>query len=44
VSKPDQFDVMVAPNLYGNLVANVVAGGLGGGARLTSFDQASGLV
>jgi hypothetical protein len=39
VSKPDQFDVMVAPNLYGNLVANVVAGGLGGGPRLTSFDQ-----
>ncbi|KAI8474612.1 MAG: isocitrate dehydrogenase, NAD-dependent [Monoraphidium minutum] len=30
VSKPDQFDVMVAPNLYGNLVANVVAGLCGG--------------
>ena len=30
VSKPEQFDVMVAPNLYGNLVANVVAGLCGG--------------
>ena len=24
VSKPEQFDVMVTPNLYGNLVSNVV--------------------
>ena len=24
VSRPDQFDVMVTPNLYGNLVSNVV--------------------
>ena len=24
VSKPQQFDVMVTPNLYGNLVSNVV--------------------
>ncbi|KAK9828402.1 hypothetical protein WJX81_004570 [Elliptochloris bilobata] len=28
--KPNQFDVMVTPNLYGNLVANVVAGLTGG--------------
>lgn len=27
VSRPNQFDVMVTPNLYGNLVANIVAGG-----------------
>jgi isocitrate/isopropylmalate dehydrogenase len=27
VSRPHQFDVMVTPNLYGNLVANIVAGG-----------------
>lgn len=27
VSRPNQFDVMVTPNLYGNLIANVVAGG-----------------
>ncbi|KAJ8572114.1 hypothetical protein K7X08_008625 [Anisodus acutangulus] len=26
VSKPEQFDVMVTPNLYGNLVANTTAG------------------
>lgn len=26
VSRPNQFDVMVTPNLYGNLVANIVAG------------------
>ncbi|KAK4762476.1 hypothetical protein SAY86_008244 [Trapa natans] len=30
VSKPDQFDVMVTPNLYGNLVANTAAGIAGG--------------
>ncbi|CAL5224794.1 g7538 [Coccomyxa viridis] len=30
VSRPDQFDVMVTPNLYGNLVSNVVAGLIGG--------------
>ncbi|MEW5297655.1 MAG: hypothetical protein WDW38_006831 [Sanguina aurantia] len=30
VSKPHQFDVMVAPNLYGNLVGNIVAGLCGG--------------
>ncbi|XP_057753374.1 isocitrate dehydrogenase [NAD] regulatory subunit 1, mitochondrial-like isoform X1 [Arachis stenosperma] len=30
VSKPEQFDVMVTPNLYGNLVANTAAGICGG--------------
>lgn len=30
VSHPEQFDVMVTPNLYGNLVSNVVAGLVGG--------------
>ncbi|CAN6239863.1 unnamed protein product [Urochloa humidicola] len=30
VSKPEQFDVMVTPNLYGNLVANTAAGIVGG--------------
>ncbi|KAG6604970.1 Isocitrate dehydrogenase [NAD] regulatory subunit 1, mitochondrial, partial [Cucurbita argyrosperma subsp. sororia] len=30
VSKPEQFDVMVTPNLYGNLVANTAAGLAGG--------------
>ncbi|CAN4078612.1 unnamed protein product [Withania somnifera] len=30
VSKPKQFDVMVTPNLYGNLIANITAGLAGG--------------
>ena len=30
VGRPEQFDVMVTPNLYGNLVSNVVAGLCGG--------------
>ncbi|XP_066526955.1 isocitrate dehydrogenase [NAD] subunit gamma, mitochondrial [Hoplias malabaricus] len=30
VSKPNQFDVMVMPNLYGNVVSNVCAGLVGG--------------
>ncbi|PKA61502.1 Isocitrate dehydrogenase [NAD] regulatory subunit 3, mitochondrial [Apostasia shenzhenica] len=30
VSRPEQFDVMVTPNLYGNLVANTAAGLAGG--------------
>ncbi|XP_002985211.2 isocitrate dehydrogenase [NAD] regulatory subunit 1, mitochondrial isoform X1 [Selaginella moellendorffii] len=30
VSRPEQFDVMVTPNLYGNLVANTAAGIAGG--------------
>jgi len=30
VSRPQQFDVMVMPNLYGNVVSNVCAGLVGG--------------
>jgi hypothetical protein len=30
VSKPQQFDVMVMPNLYGNIVSNVGAALVGG--------------
>jgi isocitrate dehydrogenase (NAD+) len=30
VSKPQQFDVMVLPNLYGNIVANLSVGLVGG--------------
>lgn len=30
VSQPHQFDVMVMPNLYGNVVSNVCAGLVGG--------------
>lgn len=35
VSKPEQFDVIVLPNLYGNIVGNIAAG-LVGGAGLAS--------
>lgn len=30
VSRPDQFDVMVMPNLYGNILSNIGAGLVGG--------------
>lgn len=30
VSRPEQFDVMVMPNLYGNIVGNLGAGLVGG--------------
>ena len=30
VSNPSQFDVMVMPNLYGNIVGNIGAGLVGG--------------
>jgi isocitrate/isopropylmalate dehydrogenase len=33
VSRPHQFDVMVTPNLYGNLVANIVAGEQGAAVK-----------
>lgn len=38
VGKPEQFDVLVTPNLYGNLVSNVVAG-LCGGAGVVPGQQ-----
>jgi isocitrate dehydrogenase (NAD+) len=42
VSRPEQFDVMVAPNLYGNLVANVVAGLCGGNGIVPGGNIGSG--
>ena len=30
VSRPQQFDVLVLPNLYGNILANTAAGLVGG--------------
>ena len=30
VSSPQQFDVMVLPNLYGNIIGNIGAGLVGG--------------
>lgn len=34
VSKPQQFDVLVLPNLYGNIVANIGCGLVGGPGML----------
>lgn len=39
VGKPEQFDVLVTPNLYGNLVANVVAGLCGGAGVVPGMSQ-----
>lgn len=30
VNRPNQFDVMLMPNLYGNIISNVCAGLIGG--------------
>ena len=30
VSRPNQFDVMLLPNLYGNIIANIATGIVGG--------------
>lgn len=52
VSNPEQFDVMVMPNLYGNVVSNVCAGLVGGpglvpganyGRDYAVFETVSGL-
>jgi len=40
-SRPDQFDVMVMPNLYGNILANL-ATGLVGGAGMVAGEGYSG--
>ncbi len=39
VSKPEQFDVMVMPNLYGNIVDNLAAGLVGGAGVVTGESQ-----
>lgn len=38
VSNPHQFDVMVMPNLYGNIIINLAAG-LVGGAGVVPGEQ-----
>lgn len=30
VSKPQQFDIMLMPNLYGNIISNIACGLVGG--------------
>lgn len=50
VSNPQQFEVMVMPNLYGNIIANIGTGLVGGpgttaganiGTRCAVFEQVS---
>eukprot|EP00730_Choanoeca_flexa_P020277 TRINITY_DN9911_c0_g1_i3.p1 TRINITY_DN9911_c0_g1~~TRINITY_DN9911_c0_g1_i3.p1 ORF type:complete len:359 (+),score=105.20 TRINITY_DN9911_c0_g1_i3:17-1093(+) len=38
VSRPQQFDVMVTPNLYGNIVGNIGAGLVGGAGMVPGFN------
>eukprot|EP00043_Microstomoeca_roanoka_P025013 m.7289 g.7289 ORF g.7289 m.7289 type:complete len:367 (+) comp5150_c1_seq1:107-1207(+) len=38
VSKPQQFDVMVTPNLYGNIVGNIGAGLVGGAGLVPGYN------
>jgi isocitrate dehydrogenase (NAD+) len=38
VSKPKQFDVLVTPNLYGNIVENIAAGLVGGPGVIPGID------
>jgi isocitrate dehydrogenase (NAD+) len=41
VAKPQQFDVMVMPNLYGNIVANVCTGLVGGAGVVAGSNYSS---
>ena len=36
VQRPEQFDVLVAPNLYGDIISDLCAGLVGGGLRAPS--------
>ena len=38
VSKPQQFDVIVTPNLYGNIVSNIGAGLVGGPGFIVGYN------
>lgn len=42
VAKPSQFDVMVMPNLYGNIVANVCTGLVGGAGLVAGSNYGDG--
>ena len=41
VSRPEQFDVMVMPNLYGNIIANLAAGLIGGAGVVAGESHSS---
>lgn len=38
VSKPEQFDVIVTPNLYGNIVTNIGTGLVGGAGLIPGYN------
>lgn len=42
VSKPGQFDVIVTPNLYGNIVSNICAGLIGSAGLLPGYNLGPG--
>lgn len=44
VATPEQFDVMVMPNLYGNIVDNLAAGLVGGAGVVTGKSVGSDYV
>merc|ERR1712055_425503 len=44
VSRPQQFDVMVMPNLYGNIVINLAAGLVGGAGLVAGEGYSQGCV
>lgn len=41
VSHPHQFDVMVAPNLYGNIIDNIASGLVGGAGVVAGSSYSS---
>ena len=43
VSKPQQFDVMVMPNLYGNIIDNLAAGLVGGAGLVAGASYSADL-
>ena len=43
VSRPQQFDVIVAPNLYGNIIDNLASGLVGGAGLVAGASYSSDL-
>merc|ERR1711884_676004 len=43
VSRPEQFDVMVMPNLYGNIIDNLAAGLVGGAGLVAGASYSADL-
>lgn len=44
VSKPTQFDVMVMPNLYGDIIDNLASGIIGGAGVVAGASYSSNCV